>query len=271
MQQIEEKKPIARKLLLKLLGSRDSIQMNASAAVRVGALFGISENNIRVTLTRLQSAQLISLVERGYYKLGDKGIRFAKEIHQWRDDESALVPWQNNWVVAQTNTLPKSDKKQQRTNERALKLVGMRKLASDMYIRPNNFLGGAVEVRDKLHALGLSRKALVFSASDFDSKTQSKAMGLWSHLKLEALYEEGCNEIEKSLARLPSLPLEEATKESYVIGDRALYHLVFDPLLPSPLVDVTMRERFRNLVKEYDDIGAQIWHRFLRQNEQDKS
>ena len=261
----KEKKPVARKLLLKLLGSRDNIQMNASAAVRVGALFGISENNIRVTLTRLQSAQLITLVERGYYELSDKGIRFAKEIHQWREDEIGLEPWQNDWIIVQTSTLPKSDKKQLRNNERALKLVGMRKLANDIYLRPNNFSGGVDGVRDKLYALGLSRKALVFSASDFDSKVQSKAMGLWRHLNLEALYKNGCSEIEESLARLPSLPLEEATKESYVIGDRALYHLVFDPLLPSPLVDVAMRERYRHLVKRYDDVGAQIWHHFLNQ------
>ena len=265
MQQIEKKKPVARKLLLKLLGSRDNIQMNASAAVRVGALFGISENNIRVTLTRLQSAKLITLVERGYYKLGDKGICFAKEIHQWREDENGLVPWQNDWVVAQTSFLPKSDKKQLRAAERALKLVGMRKLASDMYIRPNNFAGGIGEVRGKLHTLGLSSKALVFSASDFDNQTQAKAMKLWSHLNLEALYKDGCVEIEESLARLPTLPLEEATKESYVVGDSALYHLVFDPLLPSPFIDVAMRERYRNLVKEYDDVGAKIWHRFLNQ------
>ncbi len=266
MQLKKETKPTARKLLLKLLGSRDNIQMNAGAAVRVGALFGISENNIRVTLTRLQSAQLITLVERGYYKLGDKGMRFAREIHQWREDENGLVPWQNDWVVAQTSTFPKSDKKQLRTNERALKLVGMRKLVNDTYIRPNNFVGGTIEIRNKLHTLGLSSKALVFSASDFDNKTQSKAMGLWRHLNLETLYEEGCNEIEVSLARLPSLSLEDATKESYVIGDRALYHLVFDPLLPAPLVDVTMRERYRNLVKRYDDVGAQIWHRYLDQS-----
>ena len=105
----------------------------------------------------------------------------------------------------------------------------------------------------------------MFSANDFDSKMQTKAMGLWSHLNLEALYQEGCNEIEESIARLSTLPLEEATKESYVIGDRALYHLVFDPLLPSPLVNVAMRERYRNLVKMYDDVGAEIWHRFLSQ------
>ena len=261
-----ERKPVARKLLLKLLGSRDNIQMNAGAAVRVGALFGISENNIRVTLTRLQSAQLITLVERGYYRLGDKGIRFAREIHQWREDENGLVPWQNDWVVAQTSPLPKSDKKQYRNNERALKLLGMKKLANDVYLRPNNFSGGVGEVRERLHTLGLSGKALVFRACDFDSKTQTKAMGLWRHLNLASLYKDGCREIEESLARLPSLSLEDATKESYVIGDRALYHLVFDPLLPAPLVDVTMREHYRNLVKHYDDMGAEIWHRFLNLN-----
>lgn len=266
MQQMKEKKPVARKLLLKLLGSRENIQMNASAAVRVGALFGISENNIRVTLTRLQSMQLITPVERGFYQLGSSGVRFAKEIHQWRDDETHLVPWHHNWVVAQTNLLPKSDKKQQRTNERALKLMGMKRLACDIFVRPNNISGGASEVRNKLYALGLSNKVMVFNASDFDKKTQSKAMGLWSYLNLESLYEEGCKEIEQSLARLPSLTLEEATKESYVIGDRALYHLVFDPLLPSPLVNVQMRERYRELVKHYDDVGAEIWHRFLNQS-----
>ncbi|GFD77644.1 hypothetical protein KUL118_05060 [Tenacibaculum sp. KUL118] len=266
MQQLTEKKPVARKLLLKLLGSRDNIQMNASAAVRVGALFGISENNIRVTLTRLHSTQLITLVERGYYQLGEVGKGFAKEIHHWRDVQHYLKSWRHDWVVAQTNTLPKSDKKQHRTNERALKLMGMKKLVNDMYIRPNNLSGGAAEVREKLIALGLSDKVMVFTASDFESEMQKKAMKLWAHLKLEALYRDGCIEIERSLKRIPSLTLEEATKESYLIGDRALYHLVFDPLLPSPLVDVAMREHYRELVKQYDDTGAEIWHRFLNQN-----
>ncbi|HBL19701.1 MAG: PaaX family transcriptional regulator [Gammaproteobacteria bacterium] len=266
MQQAIVKKPVARKLLLKLLGSRENIQMNAASAVRVGALFGISENNIRVTLTRLQSMQLITLVERGYYALGENGKQFAKEISQWRSAEDSLMSWGNDWVVAQTNTLPKSDKKQQRTNERALKLVGMRKLVSDMYIRPNNILDGAKGVRGKLQTLGLSKKVMVFSATDFEDKMHNKAMELWRQDDLEGLYRNGCEEIEQSLKHLHRLPLEEATKESYVVGDSALYRLVFDPLLPSPLVDVALRKRYRDLVKHYDDVGAEIWHRFLSKN-----
>ena len=34
-------KPVARHLLMKLLGSRPGIKMDAASAVRVGALFGI--------------------------------------------------------------------------------------------------------------------------------------------------------------------------------------------------------------------------------------
>ena len=81
LKQTGAKKPVARKLLLKLLGSRDNVQMTAASAVRVGQLFGISENNIRVTLNRLQSTKMLSLLDRGYYQLGKGGEKFAREIN----------------------------------------------------------------------------------------------------------------------------------------------------------------------------------------------
>ena len=44
-----------------------------------------------------------------------------------------LYPGKTTRVVAQTSTLPKSDKKQLRNNERALKLLGM-KPTNDVYL-----------------------------------------------------------------------------------------------------------------------------------------
>lgn len=249
---------------MKLFGSRDNIEMNAATAVRVGELFGISENTIRVTLNRLQSANLLALVERGYYRLGESGQQFASEINQWREAEAQLTQWQQDWLVVQTNALAKSDKTLQRSTARALDLVGMEKLAPDMYVRPDNLKGSAEGIRQKLHNLGLARRALVFRASDFDEVTHIKACKLWQTPALESGYKQGIQELEISLEKLTALPLDVATKESYEVGDRALHRLVFDPLLPEPLVDVALRQRYRLLVKQYDDVGAEIWHQFLQ-------
>lgn len=257
------KKPVARKLLLKLLGSRDDIQMNAATAVRVGALFGISENNIRVTLNRLHSANLLSLVERGYYQLGQKGKQFAGEINQWRNAESLLTSWHNDWIVVQTSMLAKSDKKQQRHNTRALKLLGMQKLVNDMYVRPNNMKASVNEIRQKLLTVGLSKEALVFSACDFEQRIQQKACKLWQGERLEKHYREGIDKLQQSLDSLSTMPLEGALIASYEVGDNAIHDLVFDPLLPAPLVNASLREQYRELVKHYDDVGSQIWYQFL--------
>ncbi len=238
--------------------------MNAATAVRVGALFGISENTIRVTLNRLQSANLLTLVERGYYRLGDNGRQFAKEINQWREAESQLTQWHQDWLVVQTNSVAKSDKTLMRTTKRALNLVGMEKLAPDMYVRPDNLKDSAQGLRQKLHNLGLTKRALVFRGSDFDESTHQKACKLWQIEELESGYIQGTQELEMSLQELADLPLDEAAKASYEIGDRALHRLVFDPMLPMPLVDVALRQRYRILVKHYDDVGADIWHQFLR-------
>lgn len=257
------KKPVARKLLLKLLGSRDHIEMNAATAVRVGALFGISENNIRVTLNRLHSSNLLSLVERGYYKLGPEGKQFAAEINQWRHAEALLATWDNSWVAVHTGNLAKSDKKQQRHNARALKLLGMEMLANDLYIRPANLKASPKEIRQKLHNLGLSKHALVFNACDFDTSLNEKAHQLWKGQCLEQRYQEGITKLERCLETLTTLSIEDALIASYEAGDNAIHDLVFDPLLPSPLVNVELRKLYRELVMHFDDVGTQIWYQFL--------
>lgn len=259
-------KPVAKHLLMKLIGSRKGIKMNAASAVRVGALFGISENNIRVTLNRLQSANLLQLVERGYYIVGIEGERFAQEIGRWRIAEDMLTDWHGDWVAVLTNSMVKSDRKAQRKRQRALKLMGMKKLSTDFYIRPNNFSGGVDSVRSRLNSLGLDNKAIVFSASHFAHSLHHKAETLWANDGLETTYEQGLTIIEESLKKLPDYVLNEAAKESYLVGDIALQQLVFDPLLPEPLVNVSLRKRFREKVIEYDKAGADIWYEFLHQD-----
>jgi phenylacetic acid degradation operon negative regulatory protein len=259
-------KPVPRRLLLKLLGSRSGIKMDAASAVRVGALFGITENNMRVTLTRLQAAKLLNLIDRGFYTLGQQGQTLAKEVGAWRSVEQQVGPWQGEWVGLLTHTQAKRDRKAQRVTARALKMLGMQAITNDFYLRPNNFSAGVGYVRTHLHSLGVDISAPVFKVAQLDSDMEDKARNLWPVKELEARYQQGILDIEQALGRLPELSLEDAAKESYLVGDSALQQLVFDPLLPAPLINESLRQAFRAKVQEYDQIGERIWLQFLHES-----
>ena len=68
--------------------------MDVQSAVRTGALFGISQNNIRVTLNRLVASNLLNKAQRGCYTLGAEGVAFAQQVNHWREAESLLCSWQ---------------------------------------------------------------------------------------------------------------------------------------------------------------------------------
>ncbi|HSP97793.1 MAG TPA: PaaX family transcriptional regulator, partial [Candidatus Dormibacteraeota bacterium] len=63
--------PSARGLVLDLLSTlRSGSAMSVGALVEAGALFGISENNVRVTVARLLASGHVARDERGAYRLG---------------------------------------------------------------------------------------------------------------------------------------------------------------------------------------------------------
>ena len=162
-----------------------------------------------------------------------------------------------------TTALAKSDRKATRAQDRALKLMGLKKLSADFYVRPNNLNDTVGTTRERLYRLGLDKSAVVFNASDFADATEKKAAGLWQTKNLEASYEEGLIELARSRKRIEGLSLDDAAKEYYIVGDNALKRLVFDPLLPAPLVNVDLRRAFRAKVEEYDKAGAEVWYEFL--------
>jgi phenylacetic acid degradation operon negative regulatory protein len=70
--------------------------------------------------------------------------------------------------------------------------------------------------------------------------------------------------LEKWLERAPKLERDVAARESFSMGSEAIRHLVFDPLLPDPLVDVGERRAFVETLLRYDRAGHAIWHAFLK-------
>lgn len=260
-------KPEARHLLLNLLLGTAHRRLSAREAVASCALFGIRENNVRVALARLAASGMIEPIERGQYRLGPRAEGLAGDVSSWRDVERRVRDWDGGWVAVHVGALPRSDRASRRARERALGLLGLRELDGGLFVRPDNLAGGVDAVRERLARLGVGSEAAVFVARSLDDGRRRRAGRLWDVETLDRGYRETGAALEGWLARwstgVPPLPIEAAARESFVLGNDAIRQLVFDPLLPAPLVDVDARRAFVDAVRRFDGVGHSIWRRFL--------
>ncbi len=260
-------KPDARHLILNLLLGTAHRRLSAREAVASCALFGIRENNVRVALVRLAAGGMIESIERGQYRLGPKAAGLAGDVASWRDSEARVRDWDGGWIAVHVGALPRSDRASRRIRERALGLLGLRELDAGLFVRPDNLAGEVDAARERLLRLGLGGEAAVFVAHAFDDERARRAAALWDVAMLDRGYRTTRAVLEDWLARwsvgAPPLSLEAAARESFVLGNDAIRQLVFDPLLPAPLVDVSARRAFVDAVRRFDGVGHSIWRRFL--------
>jgi phenylacetic acid degradation operon negative regulatory protein len=255
--------PRPRQLILRLLLGAHGRPLAARDAVRAGALFGIAANGVRVTLARLAAAGLVEPVERGAYRLGRRASPLAAEVAAWRDAHDRAGGWSGDWVAVHVGALGRSNRVALRARGRALGLLGLRELDRGLHVRPDNLDGGVDAVRRRLTRLGLEHDAAVFRAAGFDAARERRARALWDGRALVGGYLEGRARLERWLARAHRLDLDEAARESFLLGDQAIRQVVFDPLLPAPLVDEPARAAFVDAVIRFDAAGQAIWREFL--------
>ncbi len=258
-------KPEPRHLILNLLLGAAGRQLAAREAIAACALFGIRENSVRVALARLSAAGLVETFGRGEYRLGPGAARLADEVATWRDAERRVRDWNGAWIAAHVGDLGRSNRAALRARGRALGMLGLRELDRGLFLRPDNLAGGVEAARERLLKLGLESDAAVFVAHGFDAARERRAAALWDGRALTRGYRETRARLEDWLARAGSLALELAARESYLLGNAAIRQLVFDPLLPAPLVDVDARRGFLDAVVRFDAAGHAIWNRFLRE------
>ncbi|MFP5440530.1 MAG: PaaX family transcriptional regulator C-terminal domain-containing protein [Gammaproteobacteria bacterium] len=251
--------PNPRNLVLNLLLAADGQPLSAREAVAACRLFGIRENSARVTLVRLAAAGLIEAAGRGAYRLGPNAAQLAGDVATWRSAEQRVRDWNGDWIAVHTGGLGRSDRVALRARDRALALLGLRELDRGLYVRPDNLVGGVATVRARLLKLGLDAGAAVFVAAGFDEEREARARALWDGKALTASYRTTRKKLEYWLARADTLPPETAARESFLLGNAAIRQLVFDPLLPAPLVDVDERRAFVDAVQRYDRAGHAIW------------
>jgi phenylacetic acid degradation operon negative regulatory protein len=251
-----------RNLILNLLLGSGGEPLTARSAVASCALFGIRENSVRVTLVRLAAAGLVEAAGRGAYRLGPNAARLAADVATWRNAGQRVRDWDGGWIAVHAGPLGRSDRPALRVRDRALGLLGLRELDRGLYLRPDNLTGGVAAVRERLFRLGLEPEAAVFVARDFDTDREARARALWDGEALNRGYRETRRRLEDWLAQADTLETEVAARESFLFGNDAIRQLVFDPLLPAPLVDVDARSRFIETVVRFDAAGQSIWKRF---------
>jgi phenylacetic acid degradation operon negative regulatory protein len=255
--------PRPRQLILRLLLGAGGAPLSARDAVRGCALFGIAANGVRVALARLAAAGLVEPVERGAYRLGRRASTLAADVAAWRDANARTREWSGDWIAVHVGALGRSDRVALRARGRALGLLGLRELDRGLHLRPDNLAGGVDAARERLTRLGLERDAAVFRASGFDAGRERHARALWDGRALARGYRRAGARLERWLAGAHRLDLDAAAHESFLLGDEAIRQLVFDPLLPAPLVDEQARAAFVETVIRFDAAGQAVWKDFL--------
>jgi len=250
-----------RHLILNLLLAAGEQGQTVRDTIASCALFGIRQNSVRVALVRLRAEGLITPARRGVYRLGPRATALASDVATWRNAEERVRDWSGGWIMVHVGALGRSNRVALRVRGRALAMLGLRELDRGLHVRPDNLVGGVGDVRERLRRLGLDEAAAVFVATGFDPAREARARRLWDGKALTQTYRSMRHKLEQWLARAASLNPRSAAREAYLLGNDAIRLLVFDPLLPAPLVDVDERRAFAAAVLRHDQAGRACWRR----------
>lgn len=257
--------PQARSLILDLLSTlRPGSAMPVAALVEAGALFDISENNVRVSLSRLLAAGLVARDERGHYRAGDSARPVTRRVRSWRDSDRQTRKWTGAWLAVHTGPAAPAA---QRGRGKALSLLGFARLRPGLWLRPDNLAAPLDGLRAELADLGLPAGDLVCVLSALDPASDARARRLWKVAALQRTYRRLRAGIAASESRLAALSPERAMAESFVLGGGALRQLVLDPLLPEEICPASDREALLEQMRRYDRLGRHAWARLLQRHD----
>ncbi len=248
-----------RRIILDILMAGNGVPITSKEAVSACLLFGIGEVSTRVALTRLLSEKLTETAGRGIYRLGANAMEIADDVSKWRHADQSVRVWHGDYMTIYGHALGRTDRTALVRRERALRLLGFRELEKGLYIRPNNICTNLASVTDRLQHLGLESGAIACVSSQFDAYTEQRIQSLWDGEALNERYKILSQQLQNWMQQADQLPLDIAAKESLSMGSAAIHQVVFDPLLPAPMVDVAERENFVKVVRQFDKVGKEIW------------
>ena len=236
-----------------MLRSARTRQRSARSLIAAGALFGHTENTMRVNLSRLTARGLIVCPRRGLYSLARQTDSLNDFVERWRLGEGRIRPWTGgNWLFAHVEAAGKA-------SSWALDALGFRAVREGLYARPDN-LNLSTEVLHELAAgIGMSSEVLLLCSNGVPDALARRWFPAWQPAALNARYHDGLARLAESTRRLRSLPPDEARLESFALGGTVIHQLAKDPLLPDSQVEVSARRALWQAMLSYDALGQEIW------------
>lgn len=254
--------PSAPELMLDLLMAHGG-PLPVQALCRAGALLGISDSTVRVSLTRLAADAKIRRAARGSYVLERAGPALSRTVDDWLQREAQRVPWRGDWLGVHDAGVPRADKTAWRRHALALALRGFAPLLPGLQTRPDNLVGGLAAERATLSALGLAPQAVVFRLADLDAATAARARRLWDVAGMAAACKRMRAALHTSQARWPQQPLDAAVRDSLLLGRAVIAHLLRDPLLPDELMPPAPRQQLHMAMQDYQQQARVLWRQWM--------
>lgn len=261
-QPLDPKDVSPRALVLSLMSSAFTAPQSIGRLINAAALFGIEPATLRVAVTRLQKEGLLESPDRGVYQPGPKSKALTRRVQSWKDVSSRIVPWNGDWLVALTGHLGRTDRKQVRARERALALSGYKETETGFWVRPANLARDLEGHRADLVGIGADEAISLLRVSERALSGGAEWETLWSTADLARTYAEAIDAMTTSLKQLPSLPGDQAARDSLLIGQAVIRTINFDPLLPPELGDQEGFLRMVETMVAYNKAGRKCWQAY---------
>lgn len=254
-----------RRLILEMLDADPDVMGLGRRLIAAGAVFGFSENQVRVALSRLLADELLVQPCRGSYALQGAATGIQREVQRWQTIEQRLRRWRGDWCAVMTDNLAAEGSTQFRNQSRALAMRGMQRWRAGLWVRPNNLRGGPAQLGRELLALGLDaiRGQCVITQGDADCEAALR--GLWDHSEREATYQTMIDQLEAAGRRLENPQFPAVLVETLELGGACIRVLLNDPLLPDELASGDSRRQLLGLLQDYDKQGRGQWLQFIQQ------
>jgi len=253
----------ANELVLDLLETHNAHELSVAALCRAAGVFLLTEQSVRVALSRLVRQGKVSKTGRGQYALNPAGSSLFRDVENWLRKEQRAVAWEGGWVGVFDGAVPRRNRVAWRRHCRALDLRGLRSLSSGLQLRPDNLAGGVASLRGDLEGLGLAPGAVVLGVDQLAAADEDAVRHLWDGAALRRDYREMLSWLERSGSRLEGMSQDQAAAETLMVGRAVIRGIIRDPLLPDALVSGEDRRELIARMRDYQDRAKVIWMRVL--------
>lgn len=255
--------PPTTDLLMDILSVPAGRALSAKVLCSAGEILGFAENAVRVALTRLVQQKKIEKVGRAAYALHPSRLPLILDVADWRARLGRMTVWDGDWIAIADPVIPAVERTTKRLHDRALSLGGFRTWKPGLHLRPNNLIGGLEALRERIPALGLAGGAEFLSLHPLAKDQHDKVIALWNIAELVEIYRRLLKDLQSSEKRRSRASLDEAARESLLLGRNVISHLARDPLLPAELMPGGDRDALVAAINVYERESKRTWNTLL--------